>query len=498
MNILLKHAIKITWPMIFHFFNASAQTYNYGEVLQKSLYFYECQRSGVLPQNNRVNWRGNSGVNDGMDNNVDLTGGWYDAGDHVKFGFPMANTATKLAWSAIENQQAYQSIGQWNVLLDNLRWVNNYFVKCHIKKKDGSTLRFFGQVGAGKVDHHWWGPAELMPMTRPSYFVDAEHPGSDLTAETAAAMSAASIVFKDIDPAYSAMLLSEAIALYAFAETYKGIYSNSIPDAKQFYESKSGYNDEMVWGAIWLYKATGDVKYLDKAKTAYKELPNFGDQNLKIYAGGDSWDNKAFACYVLMAVITGDSTYKNDSESHLDYWTTGYHGARVAYSPGGQAFINKWGSLRHAANTAFLAMVYGGYLKNRDPIKSKRYVAFAVNQINYLLGDNPLKRSFVVGFGNNPPINPHHRNAHGSLTGSVSVPINNKNIIYGALVGGPSKPNDTYTDSRFNFEENEVACDYNAGFTGAIAQLVSIYGGTAIKDFPEKQEKLEKNTSKGH
>ena len=38
----------------------------------------------------------------------------------------------------------------------------------------------------------------------------------------------------------------------------------------------------------------------------------------------------------------------------------------------------------------------------------------------------------------------------------------------------------------FNFEENEVACDYNAGFTGAIAQLISIYGGKALKDFPEK------------
>jgi hypothetical protein len=371
--------------MIFHFLNSSAQQYNYGEVLQKSLYFYECQRSGVLPENNRVSWRGNSGLTDGKDNNVDLTGGWYDAGDHVKFGFPMANTATKLAWSAIESEQAYKSTGQWDILLDNLRWVNNYFLKCHIKNKDGSTLRFFGQVGSGKTDHQWWGPAELMPMKRPSFFVDAEHPGSDLTAETSAAMSAASLVFKDIDPAYSALLLSEATALYNFAETYKGTYSNSIPDAKEFYESVSGYKDELVWGTIWLYKATGDIKYLEKAKTAYKELPYLGNQNTKVYAGNDSWDNKAFACYILMATITNDPAYKNDAENHLDYWTTGHNGDKITYSPGGQAFSFKWGSLRFAANTSFLAMVYGNYIKNIDSTKSKRYLEFAVKQINYML-----------------------------------------------------------------------------------------------------------------
>merc|ERR1711894_842986 len=70
---------------------ATAQ-YNYDEVLHKSILFYEAERSGWLPGNNRVHWRGNSATNDRGDNGVDLVGGWYDAGDHVKFGFPMAWT----------------------------------------------------------------------------------------------------------------------------------------------------------------------------------------------------------------------------------------------------------------------------------------------------------------------------------------------------------------------------------------------------------------------
>ena len=69
---------------------AYGQSYNYAEVLQKSMFFYECQESGELWPDNRVTWRANSALNDGADAGLDLTGGWYDAGDHVKFNFPMA------------------------------------------------------------------------------------------------------------------------------------------------------------------------------------------------------------------------------------------------------------------------------------------------------------------------------------------------------------------------------------------------------------------------
>ena len=58
----------------------SAEPYiNYAEALQKSLYFYECQQAGPLPDWNRVEWRADSTLNDF------ITGGWYDAGDHGKY-----------------------------------------------------------------------------------------------------------------------------------------------------------------------------------------------------------------------------------------------------------------------------------------------------------------------------------------------------------------------------------------------------------------------------
>lgn len=78
---------------------AAAPPYSYGEALQKSLLFYEAQVSGPKPAWNRVSWRGDSAMRDGADVGLDLTGGWFDAGDHVKFGLPMAFSTTMLAWA---------------------------------------------------------------------------------------------------------------------------------------------------------------------------------------------------------------------------------------------------------------------------------------------------------------------------------------------------------------------------------------------------------------
>ena len=456
---------------------AAAQTYNYAEALQKSMFFYEAQRSGFLDSTNRVNWRGDSGLADGMDVGRDLTGGWYDAGDHVKFGFPMAFSATALAWGAIDFQPGYAAAGQLAQIKKNLRFVNDYFIRCHPAPNE-----LWGQVGNGGLDHAWWGSAEVMPMSRPSYKIDATHPGSDLAAETAAAMAAASILFATDDPAYSAQLRTHAIQLYTFADTNRGIYSNSITDAGSYYRSFSGYNDELVWGAIWLYRATGDVAYLNKAEAYYANLSVEGQSTDKSYKWTLGWDDKSYGCYILLAKLTGKAVYKADAERFLDYWTTGVNGQRVTYTPGGLAFLDVWGSLRYAANTAFLALYYQSIATTAA--KGTTYYNFAVNQIRYMLGSNPLNRSFVCGYGVNPPSNPHHRTAHGAWSNNlIGPPTQSRHIIYGALVGGPGS-GDAYTDDRGNFQSNEIATDYNALFSGALAKLTADFGGTPLAGFP--------------
>ena len=76
--------------------------FNYAEALQKCLYFYETQQSGVLSPNNRVEWRGPACLTDGQDIGLDLSGGWFDAGDHWTANLTMSFAAMTLSWSAIE------------------------------------------------------------------------------------------------------------------------------------------------------------------------------------------------------------------------------------------------------------------------------------------------------------------------------------------------------------------------------------------------------------
>ncbi|WP_129843580.1 glycoside hydrolase family 9 protein [Streptomyces sp. RFCAC02] len=461
---------------------AAEPAFNYAEALQKSMFFYQAQRSGDLPDDNPVSWRGDSALDDGADVGLDLTGGWYDAGDHVKFGLPMAASATLLAWGGLAAGDGYEQSDQLDELKDNLRWVNDYFIRAH---PEPNVL--YAQVGDGDEDHRWWGPAEVMQMERPAYRVDTSCPGSDVAGETAAAMASSSLLFAEDDPAYAATLVQHAEELYEFADTYRGVYSDCVP-AGNFYRSWSGYQDELVWGAYWLYKATGDPAYLDKAESEYDLLANEPQSTTRSYRWTIAWDNKAYGAYALLAMETGDARYIEDANRWLDFWTTGVNGQSVRYSPGGQAFLDTWGSLRYAANTAFVALVYSDWLDATDSTRAARYRAFGEDQIDYALGDNPRGSSYVVGFGENPPQNPHHRTAHGSWTDQLTNPVETRHVLYGALVGGPSSANDQYTDSRQDYVSNEVATDYNAGFSGALAVMAARYGGTALADFPPVEE----------
>lgn len=450
--------------------------FNFAEVLQKSLWFYDAQRSGKLPDDFRIRWRGHSGLNDGGDTGLDLTGGFYDAGDHVKFGLPMAFSLTMLAWGGVEYSDAYAETRQMAALLDVLKWGADYLMKCHVRNPDGSTATFYGQVGDGHVDHSYWGRAESMSMSRPAFKVDVANPGSDLAAETAATLAATAMLFQTTDPVYAARLLDHARALYTFADAHRGKYSDSIPNAADFYKSWSGYQDELTWGAIWLYRATGEAAYLTKARTAYQALSGAGAGNHP-YQWGLSWDDKSFGCYILMAVIDGGTAYRADAERWLDYWSVGVGGQKVPTTPGGLAWRDQWGALRYAANTAFCAFVYADRVNN----PSSRYSDFARSQIEYALGANPAGRSYVCGFGNNPPMNPHHRNAHASVSNNINSPVNNRHVLFGALVGGPGF-DDGYVDDRTDYVQNEVAMDYNAGFTGAVARLYQEFGGFTLAE----------------
>lgn len=442
-----------------------AASYNYGEALQKAIYFYECQQSGPLPAWNRAKqWRGDSCLNDAV------TGGWYDAGDHVKFGLPMAYSASMLGWAMYEYGAAIADAGQATALENNLRFVLDYFVKCD----KGSGMVY--QVGDGGSDHSWWGPVEVIEkkMTRPSYSCSA----SCVTGQTAAALAIGAKLFNN------STYLQHAKSLFKLADSAKS--DSGYTAASGYYNSFSGFWDELIWAATWLYIATGDQTYLTKAESYVENLNKQGQSDAIEYKWTHGWDDSHYGALLLLAGITGKEEYHKFVQMYLDWWTVGYNGEKIKYTPGGLAWLDQWGSLRYAMNTAFLAFVYSDL--TTDATLKSRYRDFAIKQANYTLGSNPRNRSFMVGFGNNPPQHPHHRTAHGSWADSQSVPSSHRHVLYGALVGGPDA-SDGYTDEISNYTTNEVATDYNAAYVGVLAKMYSLYGGKPLSNFPAPETK---------
>ncbi|KAM2679228.1 hypothetical protein EV2_011180 [Malus domestica] len=109
---------------------------DYHAALTKSLLYFEGQRSGKLPDNNklqRVQWRGDSALKDGSDAGIDLVGGYYDAGDNLKLGFPMTFTITMLSWSQIEMGSQLKVKQELTNVLHAIKWGTDYLIKAHPK-----------------------------------------------------------------------------------------------------------------------------------------------------------------------------------------------------------------------------------------------------------------------------------------------------------------------------------------------------------------------------
>ena len=432
---------------------------SYLEVLPMALKFYEAQRSsGPFPT---VTWRKAGGLSDGEDVGRDLSGGWFDAGDHVKFNLPMSYSASMLNWGIIAFPEAYIKTNSLNYAKDQVKYALDYFIQAYNEGNNPNSAeddKIYYQVGDPHKDHAFWGPPELMTMERPTYTCDSANKCSEVAGDMAAALASGAIVFSD-DINYSALLLDKAKKIYKFAEEYQG--NNGYTAANGFYTSFSGYYDELSWGAIWLYLATGDNTYLDKAKTYVAKASDskYWTQN---------WDNVSNGTNLLLAQITNESTYKDAVDTNLNYWLNG-----ITYTSGGLAFLNQWGSLRYASTEAFMALLYAKGLSDLN--RRDELINFAKSQINYILGENPRNSSYVVGYGNNPPINPHHRASHNSQTNDINSPVNNEFTLEGALVGGPKSADDfDYADDRTDYVANEVATDYNAGFVGALAGLIEL------------------------
>ncbi|XAR70183.1 Cellulase [Bertholletia excelsa] len=477
--------------VLFALFPLALAAHDYGDALSKSILFFEAQRSGFLPRSQRVQWRGNSGLNDGKANGVDLVGGYYDAGDNVKFGLPMAFTITMMSWGVVEYGRQIAASGELGHAMDAIKWGTDYFIKAHPQPDV-----LYGEVGDGNSDHYCWQRPEDMSTSRLAYKLDPSNPGSDLAGETAAAMAAASIVFRHSNPSYANELLTHAQQLFEFADKYRGKYDSSITVAQKYYRSVSGYADELLWAAAWLYKATNNQQYLNYLGDNGDALGGTGWAMTEF-----GWDVKyagvqALVAKMLMGGQAGHyaSVFEN-YQKKAEYFMCsclGKGSQNVQKTPGGLIFRQRWNNLQFVTSSSFLLAVYSDYLTSArrelncasGPVAPSELLSFAKSQVDYILGDNPRATSYMVGYGSNYPQQVHHRGSsivsikvdpsfvscRGGYATWFSRKASDPNVLTGAIVGGPDAY-DNFADERDNYEQTEPATYNNAPVLGLLARF---------------------------
>jgi len=473
----------------------AASDYNYAEALQKSMFFYEVQQAGKLPEWNQVPWRADSMVDEDGKETDYVPGGWFDAGDHFKFTLTNAYSASIMAWGYIQYKDAVDKMGLGETYRNNIQWGMDYVMACD--KGGGSMVGTIGDFTGGSTDHNIWCSAEVYLRKHHLNGGDWERPYDVIKNASVAALSAAClaegyIIFKDTQPDKAAEYLKHAKDLFEGADKIRD--SEDIGGMSGMYNSSS-WLDDCMYAANWLYMATGDKSYLDKIEKDY--IPDFPLENQSTerkYTWGLCWDDTSQAAALLYAMNTGNKEWIDHVSHHLDYWIDGYGGKKVDYTPDGLAWLFNWGSARHATTTAWLAKLASDTLFKDDSSLQTKYNDWAKSQMDYVFGDNGLKMSYVLGMGDKQPTAFHHRTASGihddhwndlgqESGGDEGWQTEYAHTLYGALVGGPDKSG-SYKNSVAQYEYSEVAIDYNAGYTACLCAMVDDYGGTIDASFP--------------
>lgn len=500
---------------------------NWAKLLQYSMFFYDANMCGTdVSENNLLPWRGDCHIYDAEvplnstatnlsdafiqqysdildpdgDGLVDVSGGFHDAGDHVKFGLPEAYAASTVSWGYYEFREAYEKTGQAEHIETICRYFCDYFIRSTFRDENGEVIAFCYQVGDGAIDHAYWQAPEIDAMSRPAWFATEAIPTTDNVSESAAALAINYYNFLDTDPEYAEKCLDYAKALFDFAEKHEKAVGKGADGPASFYTS-SKWEDDYSFAGCWLYLITLDHSYLEAILpyVDYYAPPGY------VLCWNDMWNGVSILLGRIQDIypdVTEEyrtAAGRNPYEE-IDFWYmeakalhTYIEGKKGKLTPEGYFYLDTWGSARYNTAAQFCALVYDKYNNGKDkysddPFEDYAFSNWALGQMEYLIGDNSIHRCYVVGYGDNAAKFPHHRAASG-LT-MAEDPADHKHVLYGALVGGPDG-DDKHNDVTNDYIYNEVTIDYNAAFVGACAGLYLFDGDETMlpeENFPPEEK----------
>lgn len=380
----------------------------------------------------------------GTGEKLDVSGGWHDAGDYGRYVVPAAMAVADLL---LAHELSPTPAPE---LLETVWFEVEWLLKMQCAKTGGVyhkvSCRTFNALDEMPHDEH--GELVLSPISMTA------------TADFAAVTALAARFY----PARRGELLAAASRAWQWCmENPDAPHFVNPPEIRTGQYGDNNFRDEIFWAACELFAATGDEKFHDAIKRSevftglgWADMGTYGIAAYLLHAGEKSDAKTAAAMKSKLQLVCEEILKKNRNEP---YGTS-------------QGTYYRWGSNLDVANNAQSLLLYNAVEPNAD------YKNAAMEHMHYLLGRNPLSRSYITGFGANAAKNPHHRP-------SVAVGA----AYAGMLVGGPNSttPHDTalqahcegeppskfYFDHADSFASNEIAVYWNstAYFLAAVLDM---------------------------
>jgi endoglucanase len=443
---------------------------------------------------------------------LNVTKGWYDAGDQGKY---VVNGGIAV-WTLLNEYERAKQLGKTGAaafadgamnipenangvpdILDEARWELEFMLSMQVPT-DGVVegVNVGGMVHSKVSDGYWTGlpqRPELDPVQRYLY-----PPTTAATLNMAANAAQCARIWATIDPAFSARCLTAAETAWAAALAHPAIYANN------YFNGGGGYGDDVVtdefyWAASELFITTGKAEYetyITGDAANYLQIPTklVGGVNVNDSFG---WPNTTALGNISLAVApsalssTDAQTIKDNIIAAADGYAANIslQGYALPYrSESGQYY---WGSNASLLNNmVILGLAY-------DFTAQTKYFDAVSNGMDYLLGRNPNVKSYVSGYGENPMLNPHHRFWVPSVSefpapppGVVSGGPNSNmddSYIQAVFPGGcAAAPQKCYADNSNTYSTNEVAINWNAplawtsAFLDDVAHPYSISGNAGV------------------
>ena len=460
----------------------AATNSQYAEALKFAFYFWDANQCGADAADNGFTWRSGCHTYDeqcsfsncvnlngeakslikaqnGGHDYVDLSGGYHDCGDHIKYQTTMGFGGSSIGLSYYMHPEVFKNAGVENHAKYIMKEMSEYFIRCTVLNNSGEVAAFCYLVG-DESDHNYWGSPEKQPGPRKSYWADASHPSSNAAGEMSATLASASMMLKNDDPTFAKKCLKYAKALQAFAQAHPG---NTGTGCGGMYSSSSEW-DDICWAKAWCDLAEkGDFTPVEYRNGGYQT-----PAGIQYDGWWNSWD-KVWGGYAMLAVAAGHDEYLKVVEENAN---------KCSQTAGSGQYImvgGSWGSSRY--NCSWQAYNYLLHQKKGDTSRLNA----AKNQMDYLLGNNPANKSYVIGVGNQWAKQVHHRAANPDVHNGNP---NSKYVLYGCMTGGPMDEGGTYQDQWDSYQCTEPGTDYEGCFVTAIVNLCASlkYYDTSLAD----------------